>query len=202
MRVGQRELLHEVAREDGLVHVADVAVGFREVGVIVRARKPPAPYEVVEDVVDGTLPAEVSAVLAEPEGQDVHLPVASREQGGQVRAQQKGVGTREVDVPSTAGVEAVYGLLEAFAQLHLVDEEPVRDTRFPAVLYLAVQGVVLEEGLVVEVEQVDVDVVGARVVIRRLGGERLHELGLAATAHAGDNLDVPRALKRPETVHV
>ena len=33
------------------------------------------------------------------------------------------------------------------------------------------QGVVLEQGLVVEVEQVDVDVVGVRVLACRFGGE-------------------------------
>ena len=63
--VGQRGLLDEVAREDGLVDVADVAVRLRDVIVIVGPDEPAAPDEPVEVVVDGPLPAEVGAVFAE-----------------------------------------------------------------------------------------------------------------------------------------
>lgn len=53
-----------------------------------------------------------------------------------------------------------------------------------------------------EVQQVDVDVVGGRVLPRNGGGERLHELGLAGAAHPRDHLDVPGALKRPKPLQV
>ena len=77
--VGQRELLDEVAREDGLIDVADVAVRLRDIIVIVGPGEPAAPDEPVEVVVDGPLLAEVGAVFAEAEGEDVYLPVAPRE---------------------------------------------------------------------------------------------------------------------------
>ena len=99
-------------------------------------------------------------------------------------------------------MDAVYGLLETFAQLHLVNEEPIHNTLFPATLYLVVQGVVLEQGLVVKVEQVDVDVVGVRIFALCLGCEGLHELRFTTAAYAGDHLDVPCAFERLETVHV
>ena len=54
--VGQREPLDEVAREDGLVDVADVAVRLRDVIVIVGPGEPAAPDEPVEFVVDGPCP--------------------------------------------------------------------------------------------------------------------------------------------------
>ena len=53
-----------------------------------------------------------------------------------------------------------------------------------------------------EVQQVDVDVVGGRVLPRNGGEERLHELGLAGAAHPRDHLDVPGALKRPKPLQV
>lgn len=55
-RVGQRELLNEVAREDGLVDVAYVAVRLRDLIVIVGPSEPAAPDEPVEVVIDGPLP--------------------------------------------------------------------------------------------------------------------------------------------------
>ena len=128
--VGQRERLDEVAREDGLVDVADVAVRLRDVIVVVGPGEPAAPDEPVEVVVDGPLPAEVGAVFAEAEGEDVDLPVAPREQGRQVRAQEERVRSREADIPSAARVNAVNRLLEALAQLRLVDEEAVAGALF------------------------------------------------------------------------
>ena len=95
--VGQRELLDEVAREDGLIDVADVAVRLRDVIVIAGPGEPDEPVEVV---VDGPLPAEVGTVFAEAEREDVNLPVAPREQGRQIRAQEERVRSREVDIPS------------------------------------------------------------------------------------------------------
>lgn len=74
--VRQRELLDEVAREDGLVDVADVAVRLRDVIVIVGPGESAATDEPIEVVVDGPLLAEVGAVFAEAEGEDVNLPVA------------------------------------------------------------------------------------------------------------------------------
>ena len=56
------------------------------------------------------------------------------------------------------------------------------------------QRVVLEQRLVVEVQQVNVDVVGGWVLPRNGGGERLHELGLAGAAHPRDHFDVSGAL--------
>lgn len=61
---------------------------------------------------------------------------------------------------------------------------------------------VLEQRLIVEVQQVDVDVVGGRVLPRDGGGEHLHELGLAGAAHPRDRLDVPGALDRPKPLRV
>lgn len=55
-RIRQRELLNKVAREDGLVDVADVAVRLRDVIVIVGPSEPAAPDEPVEVVIDGPLP--------------------------------------------------------------------------------------------------------------------------------------------------
>lgn len=55
-RVGQRELLNEIAREDGLVDVAYVAVRLRDLIVIVGPSEPAAPDEPVEVVIDGPLP--------------------------------------------------------------------------------------------------------------------------------------------------
>ena len=55
-RIRQRNLLNKVAREDGLVDVADVAVRLRDVIVIVGPSEPAAPDEPVEVVIDGPLP--------------------------------------------------------------------------------------------------------------------------------------------------
>lgn len=66
----------------------------------------------------------------------------------------------------------------------------------------AMQRVVLEQRLVVEVQKVDVDVVGGWVLPGNGGGERFHELGFAGAAHPRDHLDVPGALKRPNPLHV
>lgn len=71
--------------------------------------------------------------------------------------------------------------LEALAQLHLVDEEAVAGAPFVPLYDFAMQRVVLEQRLVVEVQQVDVDVVGGRVLQSDGGGEHLHELGLAGS---------------------
>ena len=60
-----------------LVDVADVAVRLRDVIVIVGSGKPAAPDE-PEVIVDAPLLAEVGAVFAEVEGEDVYLPVAPR----------------------------------------------------------------------------------------------------------------------------
>ena len=139
--VGQRELLDEVAREDGLVDVADVAVRLRDVIVIVGPGESAAPDE----------PVEAGAVFAEAERKDVNLPVASREQGRQVRTQEERVRSREVDIPSAACVNAVYRLLEALTQLHLIDEEAVAGALFVPLYNFAMQRVVLEQRLVIEV---------------------------------------------------
>ena len=136
MRVRQRKLLHKIPGENGFVHVADIAVRFSDVGVIVGARKPATPDKIIEGVVDVVLLAKVSAILVESEGQDVHLSVAPREQGCQVGAQQKRVGSREIDIPTSARMDAVDCLLKAVTQLHLINEESVCDTSFAAVLYL------------------------------------------------------------------
>lgn len=46
------------------------------------------------------------------------------------------------------------------------------------------QRVVLEQRLIVEIQQIDVDVVGEGWVLPSdRGGERFHELGLAGAAH-------------------
>ena len=200
--VGQRELLDEVAREDGLIDIADVAVRLRDVIVIVGPGEPAAPDEPVEVVIDDPLLAEVGAVFAEAEREDVNLPVAPREQGRQVRAQEESVRSREVDVPSATCVNAVNRLLETLAQLHLVDEEAVACATFISLYNFAMQRVVLEQRLVVEIQKVDVDVVGGRILPRDRGGERLHELGLAGAAHPRDHLYVPGALERPKLLHV
>ena len=57
--------MNEIAREDGPLDVADVAVRLRDVIVIVGPGEPAAPDEPVEAVVDGPLLAEVGAVFAE-----------------------------------------------------------------------------------------------------------------------------------------
>ena len=90
--------------------------------------------------------------------------MAPREQGRQVRAQEERVRSREVDIPSAACVNAVYHLLEAPAQLHLVDEEAVPGALFVPLHDFAMQRVVFEQRLAVEVQQVDVDVVGGRIL--------------------------------------
>ena len=64
------------------------------------------------------------------------------------------------------------------------------------------QGVVLEQGLVVEVEQVKVEVVGQGVARGGLCCEGPHELRLAGAAHARDHLDVPRPLEGAKALHV
>ena len=64
------------------------------------------------------------------------------------------------------------------------------------------QRVVFEQRLVVEVQQIDVDVVGGWVLPSNGGGERLHELGLAGAAHPCDHLDVPGAFDRSKPLHV
>lgn len=86
--VGQRELLDEVAREDGLIDIADVAVRLRDVIVIVGPGELAGSDEPVEVVVDGPLPAEVGALFAEAEGEDVNLSMTPCEQGRQVRTQE------------------------------------------------------------------------------------------------------------------
>ena len=63
------------------------------------------------------------------------------------------------------------------------------------------QRVALGQRLVVEVQQVDVGVVGGRVLPSDGGGGRPHELGLAGAAHPRDRLDVPGALERPKPLH-
>ena len=89
----------------------------------------------------------------------MNLPVAPCEQRRQVRTQEERIRSREVDIPSAACVNAVNCLLEALAQLHLVDEEAVAGALFVPFHDFAMQRVVLEQRLVVEVKQVDVDVV-------------------------------------------
>lgn len=73
LRVGKRELLHEVSGQDGSADIADVAVELRDVGVGVRPRQAVAPYVVVAAIVDMLFAPEVLAVLREAEGQDVDL---------------------------------------------------------------------------------------------------------------------------------
>lgn len=107
--------------------------------------------------------------------------MAPCEQGRQVRTQEERVRSREVDIPSATCVNAVNCLLEALAQLRLVDEEAVAGALFVPLYDFAMQRVVLEQRLVVEVQQVDVDVVGGRIPLSNRGGERLHELGLAGS---------------------
>ena len=109
--------------------------------------------------------------------------MAPCEQGRQVRTQEERVRSREVDIPSATRVNAVNCFLETLEQLHLVDEEAVAGALFVPPYDLAMQRVVLEQRLVVEVQQVDVDVVGGRVLPSNGGGERLHELGLAGATH-------------------
>ena len=99
-------------------------------------------------------------------------------------------------------MNAVNCLLETLAQLHLVDEEAVACALFVPFHDFAMQRVVLEQRLVVEVQQVDVDVVGGWVLPRDGGAERLHELRLAGATHPRDHLDVPGALKRPRPLHI
>lgn len=57
---------------------ANAAVRLRDATVIVGPGEPAVPDEPVEVVVDGPLPAEVGAVFAEAEEEDVDLPVAPR----------------------------------------------------------------------------------------------------------------------------
>ena len=45
------------------------------------------------------------------------------------------------------------------------------------------QRAVLEQRLIVEIQQIDVDVVGGWILPRNGGGERFHELGLAGAPH-------------------
>ena len=78
-------------------------------------------------------------------------------------------------------MDAVDRLLETPAQLHLVDEETVACATFIPLHDFAMQRVALEQRLVVEVQQVDIDVVGGWVLPSNGGGERLHELGLAGS---------------------
>ena len=99
-------------------------------------------------------------------------------------------------------MNAVNCLLETLAQLHLVDEEALAGALFVPLYDFAMQRVVLEQRLVVEVQQIDVDVVGGWVLPSNGGGERFHELGLAGAAHPRDHLDVPGALERSKPLHV
>ena len=80
-------------------------------------------------------------------------------------------------------MNAVNCLLEALAQLHLVDEEAVTGALFVPPYDFAMQRVALDQRLVVEIQKVDEDVVGGRVLPSNGGEERLHELGLAGAAH-------------------
>ena len=86
--IWQRKLLNKVVREDGLVDITDVAVWLRDVIVIVGPGEPAASDEPVEVVVYGPLPAEVGALFAEAEGEDVNLSMTPCEQGRQVRTQE------------------------------------------------------------------------------------------------------------------
>ena len=110
----------------------------------------------------------------------MHLPVAPCEQGRQVRTQEERV--REVDIPSATCVNAVNCFLETLAQLHLVDEEAVAGALFVPLYDFVMQRAVLEQRLIVEIQQIDVDVVGGWALPSDGGGERFHELGLAGAA--------------------
>ena len=132
----------------------------------------------------------------------MYLPVAPCEQGCQVRTQEERVRSREVDIPSATCVNAVNCFLETLAQLHLVDEETVAGALFVPLDDFVIQRVILKQRLVVEVQQIDVDVVGGWVPPSNGGGERLHKLGPTRAAHPRDHLDVPGALERPKPLHV
>lgn len=83
-------------------------------------------------------------------------------------------------------------LLIAFSKpSHSCTSSMKRRLRAPPLVPLydfAMQRVVLEQRLVVEVQQIDIDVVGGWVPPSNGGGERLHELGLAGAAHSRDHL--------------
>lgn len=137
----------------------------------------------------------------------VYYLAATQETEGTVGAQcmvgwvDRNIPTRAFPIcvePAIIGVtesEDGFALLVEFIKRYEGAIKIVNDTDF------AVQRVVLEQRLVVEVQQVDVDVVGGRVLPRGRGGERLHELGLAGAAHPRDHLDVPGVLKRPKPLH-
>nr|WP_283171537.1 hypothetical protein [Curtanaerobium respiraculi] len=80
---------------------------------------------VVKVVIQGILLTEVLPILLEAEREDMDLPMAPREQRGEVGAEEEGVGTGEVDVPPASRMDAVDGLLEIRAELYLVDEQAI-----------------------------------------------------------------------------
>ena len=87
-------------------------------------------------------------------------------------------------------MQAIHGPLESLAHLDLVDEDEVRRACVVALVDVGVQRVTLEQILeLVEVE-VDVDDVGVLDVGGHVIAEGFEQLRLAASAHAGDDLDV------------
>lgn len=80
---------------------------------------------VVKVVIQGILLTEVLPILLEAEREDMDLPMAPREQRGEVGAEEEGVGAGEVDVPPASRMDAVDGLLEIRAELYLVDEQAI-----------------------------------------------------------------------------
>ena len=87
-------------------------------------------------------------------------------------------------------MQAIYGLLEGLAHLYLVDEQVISMFGRIVVLHVGFQRPIFHEAFEVGQVVVDVDDVGIGLLLQNLFRQCLHELRLARSADACDDLDI------------
>jgi len=85
----------------------------------------------------------------------VYLNVSASEQRCNFARQKVGIGTSHVDIHVVKQEEAVDDLLEIGHHLYLIEEEVVHLTFLKVAFDVAIQRVVIEEGFVVDILEVD-----------------------------------------------